>query len=265
MIAADRDVSVLHMKMMNKKNRFGHIRKNSYLEQGESYEIDEEGSYVRSEPHADDNASDSEVYRPDYLKNGKINRYADEADDAMRKLHELIETVKQTEAAERMKQTMISMDARMLRNGSSDTACTENKVKCVFDLPDGFFESEDTPHMYVTERYPEDPSNIFYLTEPAEAGMQSLDEEGFRATVEDAYEDKFGDLIDVNVEEFTEFFMDRYRSFRIRCSYDVEKIHMMQLEYVINADRTFIIIYTTVGDSARMAQYEESAKTISLQ
>ena len=190
-----------------------------------------------------------------------------DADDAMSRLGDYVENMKQVEAAERMKQTMLEMDLRMSKEGSNDNGVGGRKAtNCVVELPEDFYESKDTPHMYITGEYPDDPSNIFYLTEPAEAGMQCMDADGFRSMVEDAYEDKFGDLIDVDVEEFTEFFMDRYRSFRIKCSYDVEKVHMVQLEYVINADKTYVVIYTTTGRrDARMEEFEESAKTIRLE
>lgn len=195
---------------------------------------------------------------------------AHDADDAMSRLGDYVENMKQVEAAERMKQTMLEMDLRMSRNDGTDHSDGNfgggKATNCVVELPEDFYESKDTPHMYITGEYPDDPSNIFYLTEPAEAGMQCMDADGFRSMVEDAYEDKFGDLIDVDVEEFTEFFMDRYRSFRIKCSYDVEKVHMVQLEYVINADKTYVVIYTTTGRrDARMEEFEESAKTIRLE
>ncbi len=224
----------------------------------DSYVVGEDGAYEYPETDDEDNAPDDEVYRPKGLHN--IDK-TEEADNAIQRLKDYMESMKQMEAAERMKRTMIEMDMKMSA-GKHVEKNNANSTSCVFDLPDGFAESDDTPHMYVTEKYPDDPSNIFYLTEPAEAGMQMLDEESFRNMVEDAYEEKFGELVDVAINEFTELFMDRYRTFRIKCSYDISGIHMSQLEYIIIAEQSYVIIYTTADDDSRMSEFEKSAGTI---
>ena len=45
---------------------------------------------------------------------------AHDADDAMSRLGDYVENMKQVEAAERMKQTMLEMDLRMSRNDGTD-------------------------------------------------------------------------------------------------------------------------------------------------
>jgi hypothetical protein len=246
-------------------NSTGHSGKKYKADRGDdSYVVDDDGAYERSDSLIfGENGPDDEVYRPKGLHNVQTKPISkvEDADNALQRLKIYMDTMTQMEAAERMKQTMIEMDMKMSAH-KKDEKETPHTTKCVFDLPDGFMESDDTPHMYVTDKYPDDPSNIFYLTEPAEAGMQCLDKEGFRDMVEDAYEEKFGELVDVQIDEFTEFFMDRYRAFRVKCSYDIDGIHMSQLEYIINAEMAYVIIYTMADDVDRMDEFEKSAATI---
>ena len=239
---------------MSKKKR----RRVKAVRCDDSYVVGDDGAYEYAMTDEEDNAPDDEVYRPGGLHN---TDKTEEADNAMQRLKDYVESMKQMEAAERMKQTMLEMDMKM-SSGKQGKKVDVNSTSCVFDLPDGFAESDDTPHMYITGKYPDDPSNIFCLTEPSEAGMQMLDADRFRNMVEDAYEEKFGELVDVVINEFTELFMDRYRTFRIKCSYDISGVHMSQLEYIINAEQSYVIIYTTADDDSRMSEFEKSAETI---
>jgi hypothetical protein len=45
----------------------------------------------------------------------------------------------------------------------------------------------------------------------------------------------------------------------------VGEIEITQLEYAINADKSYVIIYSQTGDYDRMEEYEASAETIRLE
>lgn len=149
------------------------------------------------------------------------------------------------------------MDTSVLESGRSTRGCT-------FDLPEGFEESQDVNNLYVTERYPLDSSMIYYDVRDGDASMQLMTEEMFREQVEEEFSLAYGEDIAINIDDFENIKIDGYPTFRIQCRYQVDGIEITQLEYIINADKTYVITYSQTSDCDRMEEYEASADTISV-
>ena len=71
--------------------------------------------------------------------------------------------------------------------------------------------------------------------------------------------------IEVSVDSFEKIEIDGYPAFRILCNYQIDDIVIKQLEYAINADKSYVITYSQTNDYDYMEDYEASAETISLE
>ncbi len=136
---------------------------------------------------------------------------------------------------------------------------------CSFSLPEAFSESEDIEGMYVTKRYPIDASTIYYVALGGDVALQLMTEETFKAQAEENFEKEYGEKIEVTIDSFDRIKIDGCPAFRILCHYQVGDTKMTQLEYAINADKSYVITYSQTGDYDRMEEYEASAETIHLQ
>lgn len=136
---------------------------------------------------------------------------------------------------------------------------------CSFTLPEAFSESEDIEGMYVTKRYPIDASTIYYVALGRDVALQLMTEETFKAQAEENFEKAYGEEIEVIIDSFERIKIDGCPAFRILCHYQVGDTEMTQLEYAINADKSYVITYSQTEDYDRMEEYEASAETIRLQ
>ena len=157
-------------------------------------------------------------------------------------------------------ETKNELTAELLEEEKLDTSVMENTRStkgCTFTVPESFMESEDVPGMYVTKRYPIDASTIYYAEFAQDKAMQLMTEE----TLRQAYDKD----IEVSVESFEKIEIDGYPAFRILCHYQIDDIVIKQLEYAINADKSYVITYSQTNDYDYMEDYEASAETISLE
>jgi hypothetical protein len=174
-------------------------------------------------------------------------------------------TVAQTEIDE---ETRNQLTAELLQEQDMDTSVMENTRTtkgCTFTLPDSFQESEDMPGMYVTKRYPIDASTIYYVEQEQDVSLQLMTEENFKTQTEADFGELYDEEVEVAVDSFERIQIEGYPAFRILCHYQVGDIEITQLEYVINADKSYCIIYSQTGDYDRMEEYEASAETIKLE
>lgn len=149
------------------------------------------------------------------------------------------------------------LDASVVESGRSTRSCT-------FDLPEGFEKSQDVEGLYVTRRYPLDTSMIYYETLDGDISLQLMTEEMFRQQVEGNLRSLYGEDIEVGIDSYENVKIDGYPAFRILCHYEVDEIVITQLEYVINADKTYIITYSQTDDYDWMEEFKTSAATISV-
>lgn len=162
-------------------------------------------------------------------------------------------------------ETRQELTAQLLEENELDTSVMETKrstKNCTFDLPEGFEESEEMKGVYVTGRYPIDASSICYTVMDQDTSMQLMTEENFKEQTQESLREIYEEDIEINVDSFESIKIDGYPAFRILCHYQVENIQITQLQYAINADKSYMVIYSQTGDYDRMEEYEASAATI---
>lgn len=147
------------------------------------------------------------------------------------------------------------MDVSVVGAGRSTTGCT-------FELPEGFEESQDVDGLYVTARYPLDTSMIYYEVLEGDISLQLMTEEMFKEEAEKNLSQVYDEDIAVNIDSYESVKVDGYPAFHIVCHYEAEGIRITQLEYLINADKTYVITYSQTSDYDWMEAYEASAATI---
>ena len=153
----------------------------------------------------------------------------------------------------------------LLEENDMDTSVLENKRstrECTFELPEGFEESEEVEDLYVTARYPLDTSMIYYAVMDQDTSMQLLTEELFKEQAEENLRLIYDEDIRIDIESFESTKVSGYPAFRILCSYEVDGIKVTQLQYAVNADKTYMIVYSQTSDYDWMEAFEESAATI---
>lgn len=156
----------------------------------------------------------------------------------------------------------------LLEENEMDTSVVESAPVtkgCSFTLPEAFMESEDIEGMYVTKRYPIDASTIYYVALARDVALQLMTEETFKAQAEENFEKAYGEKIEVTIDSFERIKIDGCPAFRILCHYQAGGTEMTQLEYAINADKSYVITYSQTADYDRMEEYEASAETIRLE
>ena len=162
-------------------------------------------------------------------------------------------------------ETRQQLTEELLEENELDTSVLDNKRttrECTFDLPEGFEESEAVEDLYVTGRYPLDTSMIYYAVMDQDTSMQLLTEELFKEQTEAELHRIYDEDIKIDIESFESTKISGYPAFRILCSYEADGIKVTQLQYAINADKTYMIIYSQTNDYDWMEAFEESAATI---
>ena len=162
-------------------------------------------------------------------------------------------------------ETRLQLTEELLEENELDTSVLDNKRatrECTFDLPEGFEESEEVDDLYVTGRYPLDTSMIYYAVMDQDTSMQLLTEELFKEQTEAELHRIYDEDIKIDVESFESTKISGYPAFRILCSYEADGIKVTQLQYAINADKNYMIIYSQTNDYDWMEAFEESAATI---
>lgn len=160
--------------------------------------------------------------------------------------------------------TKEELSAQLLKDRDMDTSILKStrKTKCTFSLPEDFEEAEDMPGMYLNEHYPVDASTIYYMELDKDSALQLMSEYTFKENMESELKQIYDSDIKINIESFENIKIDGFASFRILYSYINDDIKFTQLQYIINADKTYSIIYSQTDDYDRMEEYEASAGTI---
>lgn len=165
-------------------------------------------------------------------------------------------------------ETREELTTQLLQENELDTSVVENMKAtrgCTFTLPEGFSEVEDMPGMYVTKRYPIDASTIYYVEMDKDISLQLMTEETFLAQIQRNFNDIYGEEIAVDLKSYEKIEIDGYPAFRILCTYIADGIEITQLEYVVNADKSYVITYSQTNEYDRMEAFEASAATIHLE
>lgn len=153
----------------------------------------------------------------------------------------------------------------LLEENEKDLSVIESERStraCTFDLPEGFEEAQDVDNLYVTARYPLDTSMIYYEVMEGDISLQLMTEDFFKEQAKEGLSEAYGEDIELNIDSYKSVKIDGYPAFRILCHYEVDGIKITQLEYVINADKTYVVTYSQTNDYDWMEEYEASAATI---
>lgn len=162
-------------------------------------------------------------------------------------------------------ETRLQLTEELLKENELDTSVTESTRStngCTFDLPEGFEESKDVDNLYVTARYPLDASMIYYEVMDGDTSLQLMTEELFREDVQDNLRLAYDEDINVNIDSFESVKVSGYPAFRILCHYETGGVKITQLQYLINADKTYVVTYSQTSDYDWTEAFEESAATI---
>ena len=211
---------------------------------------------VETQEEVNDESAQEEIQEEDAAEE-EVQPEADEE-----KFNAVVEQMEMDE------ETKNELTAELLEEQKLDTSVMNSSRTtkgCTFTVPDSFMESEDVPGMYVTKRYPIDASTIYYTEFEQDKSMQLMTEETFKTQVEETLRQAYDKNIEVSVDGFEKTRIDGYPAFRILCHYQVDDIVITQLEYAINADKSYVITYSQTNDYDYMEEYEASAETISLE
>lgn len=162
-------------------------------------------------------------------------------------------------------ETRQQLTAELLEENGLDTSVMKSgRVTggCTFDIPEGFEESEEVANLYVTARYPLDTSMIYYEVMNGDTSLQLMTEEMFKEQVEENLRQAYGDGMVIDIDSFESVKISGHPAFRILCHYEADDIKITQLEYIINADKTYAITYSQTSDIDWMEAFEASAATI---
>ena len=87
-----------------------------------------------------------------------------------------------------------------------------------------------------------------------------MTEETFKTQAQESLKEAYEEDITVNVDSFERIKIDGYPAFRILCHYQIGRIQITQLEYAINADKSYMITYSQTSDYDYMEAYEASSQ-----
>jgi hypothetical protein len=142
----------------------------------------------------------------------------------------------------------------------------ENLRYCAVLIPEGYYESDEIPGMYLHEMSPLDSSNIYYTVSSGSGDgsvSQGLTEEQYRETIEKAFEES-GESGNLTIDSFEELDMDGVPAYKIRSTYVMDDNTIQQLTYLVMAEDTYTITYSQSEDDELMADFEISDGEIKL-
>lgn len=202
-------------------------------------------------PEIEDNSDSTSIVSGE--RQGTVNTTAAQSSPISSRPIEMDEETRQQLTAELLEES--ELDTAVMESGRVTRGCT-------FEVPEGFEESEETEGLYVTARYPLDSSMIYYEVMEQDTSMQLMTEELFLEQSEENLRLAYGEDIELTIDSFESVKIDGYPAFRILCRYEIDGIKVTQLQYAINADKSYMIIYSQTNDYDWMEAFEASAATI---
>lgn len=157
------------------------------------------------------------------------------------------------------------LTTELLKEKNLDTSVVTDPVEtkgCTFVLPENFEELPDMEGMYVSEHYPIDVSTIYYTEKEMDISLQLMTENTFANHMKEELKKLYDSEAEIKVDTFEKITIDDFPAFKILCSYSYGDVKITQLEYIINADKSYIIIYSQTDDYDKMEEFNASAETI---
>ncbi len=152
----------------------------------------------------------------------------------------------------------------ILDENNLNSSRLDNSVKtmCTFEVPEGFIPYENNPNFYVTDRFPIDASNIYYTELDADLSAELISREKFATFANDMASNEYGLDITVNIDDFEKNTLSGYPAYKVKAYFDLNEQTIYQTEYIILAEKTYIITYSQTAEYDMTELYETSADTI---
>lgn len=150
--------------------------------------------------------------------------------------------------------------------GGADDIKQENAQvgRLTLTLPAGFQEST-TSGLYLNQNYPDDQSNVYiYTTEKTTDFEQVMTggQEQFIGYLADAYEEQYEERPEITLTRYEAASIGEKPAYVVELSYDLKGVHYEQLEYIVDADKTYYIAFSQVGVRSWMEAFYASAGTM---
>ena len=155
--------------------------------------------------------------------------------------------------------------SQALIDSGKDPSIAEGKFSTnglYFEVPENFFLSESNPNMYVTRRYSLDISNIYYQESEVDYLLQLMTEESYREMALENVKEIYDMEVDLKIDSFEEIKISGIPSFQIESRFDLEGITIQQTTYIVNADKTYMLVYTTTDEYDTGLAFEDSIASI---
>lgn len=155
--------------------------------------------------------------------------------------------------------------SQALIDSGKDPSIAEGKFSTnglYFEVPENFFLSKSNPNMYVTRRYSLDISNIYYQESEVDYLLQLMTEESYREMALENFKEIYDMDVDLKIDSFEEIKISGIPSFQIESRFDLEGITIQQTTYIVNADKTYMLVYTTTDEYETGLAFEDSKASI---
>ena len=152
-----------------------------------------------------------------------------------------------------------------LVDAGKDPSIVEGKYKTkglYFEVPENFAPLESNPNMYVTRRYSLDISNIYYQESEVDYLLQLMTEDSYKEMALQDFKETYGMDVDLQIDSFQETKISGIPSFQIESRFDLEGITIEQTTYIVNADKTYMLVYTTTNEYDTGLAFADSKDSI---
>ena len=161
-----------------------------------------------------------------------------------------------------------SDDEAVSTSGGADTTKKEPETaqvgRLTLTLPTGYQQST-TSGLYLNQNYPDDQSNVYiYTTEKTTDFEQVMTggQEQFIGYLADAYEQQYEERPEITLTRYEALSIEEKPAYVVELSYDLKGVHYEQLEYIVDADKTYYIAFSQVGARSWMEAFYASAGTM---
>ena len=152
-----------------------------------------------------------------------------------------------------------------LVDAGKDPSIVEGKYKTkglYFEVPENFAPLESNPTMYVTRRYSLDISNIYYQESEVDYLLQLMTEDSYKEMALQDFKETYGMDVDLQIDSFQETKISGIPSFQIESRFSLEGITIEQTTYIVNADKTYMLVYTTTNEYDTGLAFADSKDSI---
>ena len=152
-----------------------------------------------------------------------------------------------------------------LVDAGKDPSIVEGKYKTkglYFEVPENFAPLESNPNMYVTRRYSLDISSIYYQESEVDYLLQLMTEDSYKEMALQDFKETYGMDVDLQIDSFQETKISGIPSFQIESRFDLEGITIEQTTYIVNADKTYMLVYTTTNEYDTGLAFADSKDSI---